>query len=237
LGFFKKKGDFVKINIGVLFCVALIMPGCATRMNMAFQDDAQKLTPTSKPVFLMTATVKNTYKTYFQPKLSVVFVEKEGAKEKEDRFNFSMDEKSKNETNTLESGNNYLMRMELNPGSYEVRAILGQAYGFPLVGTYLLPVHAPFKSIGPGVFYLGHIEADVRERKDNEFKAGPAVPLIDQAITGASTGTFEVVISDQFDKDEPAFRAKFPALAGVEIKKMIVPPFDRKKAQEWWEKN
>jgi hypothetical protein len=221
-----------------VFCfAALTISGCATRVDMAFYDDAQKITPTSKPVFLMTATVKNTYKTYYQPKLSTVFIEKEGAKEKADRFNFLMDDKSKNETNTLEAGNNYLIRMELDPGSYEVRAMLGTAYGFPLIGTYLLPVHAPFKSVGPGVFYLGHIEADVRERKGNEFKAGPNVPLLDQAVSGASTGTFEVEISDQFAKDEPAFRAKFPALAGVEIKKNILPPFDRKKAQEWWEKN
>jgi hypothetical protein len=225
------------ILMSALISATLTLSGCATRMNMAFQDDAQKLTPASKPIFLMTATVKNTYKTYYQPKLSVVFIEKNGGKEKEDKLNFMMDEKSKNETNTLESGNSYLMRMELDPGSYEVRAIFGQAYGFPLVGTYLLPVHAPFKSIGPGVFYLGHIEADVRERKENEFKAGPSVPLLDQAVSGASTGTFEVEISDQFAKDESLFRAKFPALAGVEIKKIILPPFDRKKAQEWWEKN
>jgi hypothetical protein len=225
------------ILMGAFSFVALTMSGCATRIDMAFYHDTQKLTPTSKPIFLMTATVKNTYKSYYQPKLNTVFVEKEGAKEKADYFNFFMDDKSKNETNTLEAGNNYLIRMELDPGSYEVRAMLGMAHGFPLVGTYLLPVHAPFKSIGPGVFYLGHIEADVRERKENEFKAGPSIPLLDQAVSGASTGTFEVEISDQFAKDEPLFRAKFPALAGVEIKKSILPPFDRKKAQEWWEKN
>jgi hypothetical protein len=89
------------ILMGAFSFVALTMSGCATRIDMAFYHDTQKLTPTSKPIFLMTATVKNTYKSYYQPKLNTVFVEKEGAKEKADYFNFFMDDKSKNETNTL----------------------------------------------------------------------------------------------------------------------------------------
>jgi hypothetical protein len=75
----------------------------------------------------------------------------------------------------------------------------------------------------------------VRERQENEFKAGPSIPLIDQAVAGASTGTFDIKISDNFVKDEAIFRSKFPALVGVPIRKSILPAFDRANAQKWWE--
>jgi hypothetical protein len=79
---------------------------------------------------------------------------------------------------------------------------------------------------------VGHVWATVRERQDNEFKAGPVVPLIDQAVAGASGGTFDVETTDEFATDEAAFRSKFPALAGVEMAKAILPGFDRNKAQQ-----
>jgi len=77
----------------------------------------------------------------------------------------------------------------------------------------------------------------VRERQGNEFKAGASIPLIDQAVVGASGGTFDVEISDQFATDEALFRDKFVALKDIEIRKAILPPFDRAKAQKWWEDN
>lgn len=86
------------------------------------------------------------------------------------------------------------------------------------------------------MFYLGHINATVRKRIGGEFKAGASIPLIDQAIAGASGGTFDIEISDQWENDKTKFLTKFPALASVEIKKSILPPFNRKRAQEWWER-
>ena len=69
----------------------------------------------------------------------------------------------------------------------------------------------------------------------NLLEAGVSVPLIDQAVVGASGGTFDVVISDAYATDGPLFRSKFPALAKVEVQQEVLPAFDRKKAQEWWE--
>jgi len=96
-------------------------------------------------------------------------------------------------------------------------------------------MHETLKSAGQGVFYIGHVEATIRERQGNEFKAGPTVPLLDQAVAGASGGTFDIEISDQWDKDGPQFLAKFPTLSAVTVQKNILPPFDRAKAQQWWE--
>lgn len=62
----------------------------------------------------------------------------------------------------------------------------------------------------------------MRECKDNEFKAGPSIRLLDQAIAGASGGTFDIEISDQWVKDGPKFLDKFPVLDGVPVQKRIV---------------
>ena len=106
-----------------------------------------------------------------------------------------------------------------------------------IIGYFFTPMHSPLEAKERGIFYLGHINATVRERQGDEFKAGRTIPLIDQAIAGASTGTFDVAITDEFATDEALFRSKFPALEGVAIKKAILPTFDRAKAQKWWEAN
>jgi len=43
----------------------LFLTGCAAQTKMAFHDDAAYTeTKTSKPIFLMTATLKNSYKHF-----------------------------------------------------------------------------------------------------------------------------------------------------------------------------
>ena len=187
--------------------IALVLSGCATRTKMAFESDEERLTESSKPVFLMTATLKNTY------------------------------DKAKNESDSPDVGSTYFLRMQLDPGRYEIRGLTSLTRSFPITAMFFAPVHASVEASGPGVFYLGHVTATVRERQGNEFKAGPSVPLIDQAVAGASGGTFDIEISDRLSVDEAAFRFRFPALKGIEIKKSLLPPFDRALAQKWWETN
>lgn len=214
---------------------ALALPGCATPTKMAFQNDTDQVTEKSKPIYLMTATLKNAYRTSFQPRLLVVNVEKPDAKQASDRLNFTMDEKARNETDSASTGNSYLLRLELDPGQYEIRGLTSISRSFPVQGFFFTPLHSPLEASEQGVYYLGHVVATVRERKENEFKAGASIPLIDQAVVGASGGTFDVEITDELATDEPLFRAKFPALATVAIQKRILPAFDREKAQQWWE--
>lgn len=214
----------------------LLVSGCATPTKMAFQEDTDQVSKT-KPTFPMTATLRNNYRTSFQPKLIIVHVERSIVKGAEDRINFTMDKKAKNESDSATEGSSYLLRMELDSGEYVIRGLTSMARSFPIIGYFLAPLHAKLTSAEPGVFYLGHVEATVRERKEPEFKAGPSIPLIDQAIAGASTGTFDIEISDQWEKDGPKFLAQFPVLNGVEIQKRILAPFDRAVAQKWWEEN
>jgi hypothetical protein len=212
--------------------MVVVLCGCATPTKMAFQDDSERITEKSKPILLMTATIKNEYKPSFQPQLRVVNVEKPEAKEAADRFNFTMDDKVRKDG---DPEGNYLLRLELDPGHYELRGMTALVRSFPITGFFFAPLHSTLDVKGPGVYYLGHINAIVRERQGEEFKAGPSVPLIDQALVGASGGTFDIVITDDFAADEAVFRSRFPALTGVTIQKAVLPAFDRAKAQAWWE--
>ncbi len=139
------------------------------------------------------------------------------------------------ETNTVEKGNRNLMRIMLPNGDYELRGLLSRHVSFPTNTMYLLHLKTALKVTEPGIFYLGNINAVIRERKGDEFKAGPSVPLLDQAIGGASGGTFDVVISDQWEKDKVDFLQRFPQLKDVEVKKAVLPPFDRDVTQKIWE--
>jgi hypothetical protein len=214
---------------------AILLSGCATPNKMALANDGERATESAQPILLMTATLKNTYKTSFQPMLSVVFVEKPGAQQASDRLNFTMDDRGRLETGDVATGNTYLLRMAVPPGEYELVGFSSFARSFPFVGYYFTPMHAHLKIDGPGVYYLGHIDASVRERQGEEFRAGSVVPLLDQSVAGASSGTFDVVISDHYVADELLFRARFPALAGAAIRPAVLPPFNRAAAQQWWE--
>jgi hypothetical protein len=214
---------------------ALILAGCATPTKMAFHKDTETVTSTTKPIFLMTATLKNSYRQSYQPKVIVLNVEKEGASQKSDRINFTMDDKAKNESGSPELGNSYFFRMELEKGNYVLRGLTGFSGVFPVRGHFFAPLHARMESTVPGIFYLGHVNAIVRERIENEFRAGSPLPLVDQAVTGFSGGTFDIEITDQFENDVPEFRARFPALREAVIQKAVLAPFDRAKAQQWWE--
>ena len=202
---------------------------------MPFESDSEKATEKSKPVLLMTVTLNNVYKTSHQPKLMVVHVEKPQAKDSSDRLNFTMDEKSKVESDKPEVGNNYFVRLELDPGAYKIVGMTSTSRALLINGYFFTPMHSDLVAKGSGVYYLGHVNATVRERVGEEFKAGASIPLLDQSVIGASGGTFDVSITDEFAKDEALFRSKFPALKDVMITKNILPPFDRAKAQAWWQ--
>lgn len=210
----------------------LLLSACASTNKMAFQDDAETPASAKKPIFLMSATFTNNYRPSFHPSVLHVHVDRNVTGGDSDRLSFRMDEKGKLDSS---AGNEYLIRMELDKGDYVLRGMTGIAGGFPILGNFNAPLLLNLKADDAGVYYLGHVDATVRERNENEFRAGPVIPLIDQAVTGFSGGTFDIAVSDRFDKDESLFKSRFLALNGVGIKKAILPQFDRDKAQKWWD--
>lgn len=212
-----------------------LLAGCASTSKMAFEGGTDAALKSGNPVFLMTASLKNTYKTSHHPDLKSVNVEKVGVEGSDKNLRFVLDEMAKVESDDPDIGNQYYLRMELQNGDYVIRGLSCMSTGFLVIGSFFAPLHAELQVKGPGVFYLGHVNAVVRAREGDEFKAGPSIPLVDQAVIGASGGTFDIDIEDQWEIDGPAFRSKFSALADVEVQKALLAPFDRKKAQQWWE--
>jgi hypothetical protein len=219
-----------KLFAFIFVSLSMLTTGCAIGNKMAFEGDSDRITEASKPIYLMTVSMSNAYKTSFQPSLKLVHIEKAGSSVTE-LNGFATDKKSE----PADKDGKYLVRMELSPGEYVLQGLRASAFVLPIFAQYYAPVHAPIQVQGRGVYYLGHVSATVRERTGNEFKAGMTTPLLDQAVGGASGGTFDIVISDQFSTDEALFRSKFPALKDVIIQKAILPPFDRAKAQKMWE--
>lgn len=220
-----------RIMVVVAAVLVLLLSGCASNSKMAFSNDTDVISKTGKPIFLMSVTLKNSYKN-FQPKLSVVTVDRAVQVDGNPGYDFGIDDKAKNEIDTAEAGNSYLLRMELENGEYVIRGLTSSRFAVLIYTSFYTPLNLNLKSAGSGVFYVGHIEATIRERKDNEFRAGPQIPLIDQAVGGASGGTFDVVISDKWDSDKQKFPSEFPVLNTVEVKKSILPAFDRVKVQK-----
>ena len=221
-------------------CLALtagfFLGGCATN-QMAFSEDSEKLADKTKPIFLLSVSLKNSFKPSYPLALNSLQIEKGDGKNQADKLMFAIDAKADRKVESSQGDTAYLLRMELDPGSYQLRSLHSLSRGFLIVGSFFTPLNMPLAATAKGVYYLGNVNAVVRERKGSEFRAGPVIPLIDQAVVGAAGGSYEVEVKDLFEADVAAFKAQFPALAGAEIKKAILPAFDRVNAQKLWEAN
>lgn len=225
------------LRLATVMLFALTLGGCANMRPMAYGPDADAVKDAVKqPIFLATVTVKHPFKTYYLPKLIAVRVVRGDGKADGDLIGFRPDDPARDEMDNDTDGNRYFLRLPLDSSKqHSIKELTFLASKFPLNGFFGLPLNADLAASGPGVYYLGHIEASVRERKDNEFRAGPVIPLIDQSITGASSGTWDVTIEDRWATDEALFKKRLPALVNAQITKKILPPFDRARAQREWE--
>lgn len=212
--------------VALCACVILLLAsGCATQRAMPFKEPTEKLEDKAA-VYLLMVTLENKYKPSFQPRLISFFIDRKDG-DKWEKQSHSADVGG---TVVVPGApvNSYAARLELPPGEYRVRALFANAAGFLINGMFELPLYAPLQVREPrGVFYLGNLRGTVREAKEGDIKAGPPIPLIDQAVVGASGGTFDAVISDAWKTDEATFRNQFPALAKVPVRKAVLPPYDR----------
>lgn len=62
---------------------------------------------------------------------------------------------------------------------------------------------------------------------DHEYRAGELIPLVDQAVTGLSTGTFDIELRDMSEEDLRIMQEAYPAIRGVPIKKELAKIPDR----------
>lgn len=219
----------------ILFTV--LLTGCSIAPRMPLSEDGAKL-DTSKPLYLMSVVVKNEYKQRYQPRIVNVILAKDTGSTKPEQRALRMDDKGSITIETDdEDATTYLVRFPAEPTPHSVLGFMSIARAFPVTAFYFVPLHADIPKSDNGVHYLGSVKAVIRERKDGEFRAGPPVPLIDQAVGGASSGTFDIEIADAYDSDIALFKKTFPALRDVEVNKAVLGPWDRARAQLYWEQN
>lgn len=101
------------------------------------------------------------------------------------------------------------------------------------MGNFAVPLYSSFSLAPQKIVYLGHIEATIIERTDEELlRAGPVVPLIDQAVIGASGGTFVISVNDQFENDITLFKEKYPYLAKYQVENSTLPNWNQPTVKE-----
>ncbi|MFH1446067.1 MAG: hypothetical protein ABIG43_01480 [Chloroflexota bacterium] len=225
---------FIKIPSIIILTLCSVLSGCATVNYMAIDKTSTTVDVSSKSVLLMTLDFSRSDKSgYFTPNYFFAHFEKPNAQSKDDRQNFEV----KDDDKIITSGGRtiYVLRMALEPGEYQLKGITGFAMAFPFHGTYFVPLFIDINVPKHAVAYIGRVKTELRPRQENEFRAGPVIPLIDQAVMGISTGTFDIAITDMSQEDLAIFRSTFPALSSIPIKTAILPAFDRPKVQRWWE--
>lgn len=209
--------------IGKLFGTIVLvvgLTGCFTKMPLR-SDEPVGLAPTqSLAVFKM--TLKNEFKNYrlTPDMISLEAIEASGGKTYHFAFTTPERQISDREVEMLGS-------FALPPGDYQISKFTGKTD----LGFAILPVLGKFDptfergfSIGTNdSVYLGHIMARLVERKsEDEERAGPIIPVLDQAATGMSNGTFKFEVVDDFQKDIEYIKVRYPTVANRSFRRALL---------------
>ena len=198
----------------------LSLTGCFTKMPLR-SDETFALKPhESLAVFRM--TLKNEFKNYTltPDAMTVEATERSGGKTY--RFTFGVPERQVSDRELEMMGS-----FALPPGDYNITGFTGQTD----VGFALLPVRGQFDpafnrafSVGSNdSVYLGHIIARLVQRKSNdEERAGPLIPALDQATTGMSNGTFKFEVVDDFQKDIEYLKVRYPSIGSRSFRRGLL---------------
>lgn len=106
----------------------------------------------------------------------------------------------------------YLVSVDLAPGTYTIGNVSGLSTGILTYGSFCYPVGATFEMPPDSVIYLGHVNMVNRKLQNGEKRSGSIFPLIDQAASGYSGGSFDITATDRSGTDIPLFEEKYPQL-------------------------
>lgn len=203
----------------VIFCLICIfgvtaISGCMS--PMALKPKSKTLDLTTNSVGLFTLRTSNQYKPSFQPGVQwFEVISQETGK----AVNFEVYLPHRKEKKRFFE---YLISVDLPPGTYTLGDVVGQSLSFPFVANFQFPVKANFDLPPNAVVYLGHVNMVNRKRNKGEPRSGPGIPLIDQAASGYPDSTFDISISDKSDSDIPLFKQTYPVLQNYSVTKAIM---------------
>ena len=229
------KGDkkMLKGIIGITALLLIMLTGCALPMKPGLTSSTEKLDLGDDGLLLLTAELSNDFQPSYQPEAKLLLVEAPEPKGVKDRYEFFADEEG---TVLSKNMNKYIFRARLKSGNYVVRVIRGSSGVFPIRGRFLVPLHFDIEVKKGEVVSLGKIVARTRKRKEDELRAGPIFPLIDQSVTGFSEATFDVTPLTSQNEDMNTMKTLFPVLRTAQIVEKTLSPFNRDVAQRWWDR-
>lgn len=224
---------------GVAGLGLLPLAGCASRRlgGMGLQPGEDDIDPGGESIALLSIELSRSDENLVRALLpGVVSIDRLGAEAKS-WWNYQLDAGAGRYDPALKRSV-HLVSLWLEPGRYRLMGFSGLIASQRPPGNFFVPVLADFTLDAGSIVYLGRVRARLRPRSGTEFRAGPRMPLRDQAAAGLSTGSFDVSVVDSSADDLPEFRRLYPGLAqpaGRLIRTALLPAFDRATAQQWWE--
>ena len=221
----------MQVRLLPILCLVFVLSACAGH-RMALTKGQSDVDVSKKSIALVSAKISNQYKPAFQLDIITAYIcppsQEDCSRARSYIHKISSDYRTKRVT---DSHNEYLLSFELESGAYNFDGMGAIYESVFITGGGVVPLKLKFQ-IGPNaVIYLGHLDIVMRERKnDSEMRAGRMTPLIDQAVIGVSSGTFDVLVEDKFAQDQALFISEYPALQKVKIEKSLLPQWTRPKA-------
>lgn len=217
--------------LALTICISLV--GCASVTPMALNKSSKTVDVSSKSVVLMTLDVTRSEPSRYVPNPLTITFEKPGTSDQPAVQSFQL--KNTDRIRSKDGHDIYVLSMALEPGQYRIGGVFGDANAFPFHGFFFVPLLMDVQIPQNAVTYMGRVKAVLRPRQENEFRAGGVIPLIDQSVTGVSTGTFDVTVTDSSQEDLAFYQSNYPALSAAKINTLLLPAFDRPKVQLWWD--
>jgi len=217
----------MKYRFLIIFCLVFLMSGCAG--NMALTKDQSEIDLSSKSIALLTVKISNQNKPSRQVNLNNIIICPESVMNCRKDISTYPGGPYKIYKKEKDFFNEYLLSFALESGRYNLEGFY-TTYNIPMlvagVGYGDLKLETEIKP--NSISYLGHLNITLREKTgDTEICAGDAIPHLDQAMPGFSSGTFDVVVEDKFDEDMKSFISEYPALQQVKVEKSILPEWIR----------
>ncbi|WP_020586588.1 hypothetical protein [Desulfobacter curvatus] len=130
----------------------------------------------------------------------------------------------------------YLHILELDEGNMLLHSIRGKVLRFDSITgdppRFEAPILLNFDASKKQIIYIGNIHMFLRNKKlESEIRSGPFTPIFSQA--GVDKTTFDIQISDQYERDIDEFEKKCPNFSSYNVNKQILPAWKRPSKEEF----
>ncbi len=216
----------IKFILLLLACIAIVS-GCATTQNWPKQLDEKLSKLDGKALVLASVSFENKIDSTDGFFLDMFLIGSQG--DNYEKINLNHRDNIK-----VLSGNRmyFLVVIDINPGDNYFYSVRGKKNGYWFTPLFEAPILLSFQAKGNEIQYIGNIKLTLREKtSESEHRAGPITPLIDQA--SIINATFDVEISDEYERDIKEYQRIFPNIAGRKITKRILPSWKRPTPDEF----